>query len=200
MLSVGTGVACLAVDEIDATHRTFDGAGYLVGDEGGGFWLGRHGIRAALAAHEGRSTPTSLTSRVASELGPLDSAAVRLHGNSRAVDAIAQTAVVVLAEAEAGDPVAAAIVSDAAVRLVTTVSAALSFLSQRPDAAVALDGRLLLNDSRLRDRFLLEMENAHPSVSVFETPGSSLDGAIWLSQRATPGVYNDLVTIYRTEP
>lgn len=198
-LSVGTGVACLAIDETDGTHRTFDGAGYLVGDEGGGFWLGQHGIRAALAAHEGRSASTSLTSRVAGELGPLDSAAVRIHGNSRAVDFIAQTAVVVLAEAEAGDPVASAIVSDAASRLVTTVSAALLFLSHRSDVTVAVDGRLLLNDSRLRDQFLLQMERAYPSVSVFETPGSSLDGAIWLSQCSTPGVYDDLITTYRTD-
>ena len=197
MLSVGTGVACLAVDGGTGAHRTFDGAGYLVGDEGGGFWIGRLGIRAALAGHEGRGASTSLTAAVEAELGPLDTAAVRLHANPRAVDSIAHMAVVVLDEAEMGDAVADAIVSDAATRLVTTVSAALSFLPRSSDVAVAIDGRLLLNDNRLRSLFRSEMESAHPSVSVFQAPGSSLDGAIWLAQHRPSDDYRDLMTTYR---
>ena len=59
-LSVGTGVACLALDGSGRSRR-FDGAGYLLGDEGGAFWLGRNGIRRALAADEGRGPATALT-------------------------------------------------------------------------------------------------------------------------------------------
>ena len=199
VLSVGTGVACLAVDGSSGDHRTFDGAGYLVGDEGGGFWLGRSGIRAALAADEHRAPPTSLTAAVAAELGPLDTAAVRLHANPRAVDSIAQMAVVVLAEAEAGDEVADAIVSDAATRLVTTVSAAVSFLSPSPAVSVAIDGRLLLNDNQLAARFFSKLEASHPSVSVSRARGSSLDGACTLAEGADPGSYRELVTTLRRD-
>lgn len=197
VLSVGTGVACLAVDGSSGAHRTFDGAGYLVGDEGGGFWLGRSGIRAALAADEHRAPPTSLAAAVSAELGPLDTAAVHLHANPRAVDSIAQMAVIVLAEAEAGDEVANAIVSDAATRLVTTVAAAVSFLSSTPAVFVAIDGRLLLNDNQLAARFLSGMEASHPSVSLFRARGSSLDGACTMAESTDPGSYRELVTTHR---
>jgi len=199
VLSVGTGVACLAVDSETGAHRTFDGAGYLVGDEGGGFWLGRLGIRAALAAYEGRAPRTSLTSRVVDELGPPATAAARLHANPRAVDSIAQMATIVLAEAEAGDAIANAIVSDGAARLVTTVSAALLFLPSGADVRVAIDGRLLLNVNQLQTAFLAEMKSIHPSVPVFQAHSSSLDGACMLAEHETPGPYGDLITRYRME-
>ena len=199
VLSVGTGVACLALDGATGANRTFDGAGYLVGDEGGGFWLGRLGIRAALAAYEGRAPRTSLTSCVADELGPLDAAAARLHANPRAVNSIAQMATIVLAQAEAGDAIANTIVSDSATRLVKTVSAALSFLPVFSHARVAVDGRLLVNENQLQTSFLAEMKSAHPSVDVFHAYRSSLDGAYMLAHRETPGAYSDLITTYRME-
>ncbi|MCL1602010.1 MAG: ATPase [Actinomycetia bacterium] len=199
VLSVGTGVACLALDGATGANRTFDGAGYLVGDEGGGFWLGRLGIRAALAAYEGRAPHTTLTSSVADELGPLDAAAARLHANPRAVDSIAQMATIVLAEAEEGDAIANTIVSDSATLLVTTVSAALFFLPSGEDTRVAIDGRLLLNENQLQTAFLAEMKSTHPSVDVFQAHRSSLDGACMLAQHETPGAYSDLITTYRME-
>lgn len=199
-LSVGTGVACLAVDADSGTHRTFDGAGYLVGDEGGGFWIGRLGIRAALAGYEGRAVSTSLTPAVETELGPLETAAVHLHANPRAVDTIAHMALVVLAQADAGDAVAKSIISDAATRLVSTVTAALSFLPRDGDASVAVDGRLLLDENLLRTMFLSEMYSAHQAVKVVESPGSSLDGAIWLAEHEVPRGYLELITMHRTEP
>lgn len=200
VLSVGTGVACLAIDSDSGAHRAFDGAGYLVGDEGGGFWLGRHGIRAALASDEGRAPYTSLLTAVAAELGQLDTVAVRLHGNPRAVDTIAQMAMVVLAEAAAGDAAADAIVSEAAARLVTTVSAAVSFLSSTSAVSVAIDGRLLLNDNLLAARFRSGLETRHPSVFLFQATGSSLDGACMLAESADPGSYRELLTTYRMDP
>lgn len=198
LLSVGTGIACLAMDHTNGNHRTFDGSGYLVGDEGGGFWLGRHGIRAALAADEGRGPDTSLASALAAELGPLDTASARLHASPRAVDTIAQIAVVVLAEAEAGDMVADAIVSDAANRLVTTITAAVSFLSPTQPVTVAIDGRLILEDNRLAGRFLAEMGVRHPTTPLLRAQGSSLDGACRIADGADPDTYRPLITTYGT--
>lgn len=217
VLSVGTGVACLAVDADRGTHRGFDGAGYLVGDEGGGFWLGRHGIRAALAADEGRGPATSVTEAVAALFEGLDDLAIRLHSNPRAVDTIARIAPVVLAEAAAGDEVAASIVSDAAARLVKTASAAIRFLAPAPDVSVALSGRLLLGGEatplavaalrlspgeagegglQLAEAVTAGIAAAHPEVAVFTAKGSSLDGACTLAEAATPGPYQQLLTMW----
>lgn len=41
-----------------------DGYGWLVGDEGSAVWLGREAVRAALAAYDGRGSPTLLTESV----------------------------------------------------------------------------------------------------------------------------------------
>ncbi|WP_202233051.1 N-acetylglucosamine kinase [Actinacidiphila reveromycinica] len=41
-----------------------DGHGWLLGDEGSGFWLGNHGTRAALEALDGRGPWTALVPRV----------------------------------------------------------------------------------------------------------------------------------------
>ncbi|MEX1126570.1 MAG: BadF/BadG/BcrA/BcrD ATPase family protein [Acidimicrobiia bacterium] len=218
VLSVGTGVACLALDADTGAHRNFDGVGYLVGDEGGGFWLGRHGIRAALAAQEGRGPHTTLAETVAAQLGPLDGVPIGLHSNPRAVDTIAQIAVVVLAEAATGDPVADAIVSDAATRLVTTVSAGVRFLSAEPQVRVALGGRLLMspreaggptpategNASRgatlLSERVATGIRAAHPTATISMATGSSLDGACILAEWVAPGPYRPLLTMYRPQP
>ena len=200
ILSAGTGVACLAIAAGTGAHASFDGAGYLVGDEGGGFWLGRHGIRAALSAYEGRGPRTSLTEVLAARFGALPGVAARLHSNPRAVDTIARMAVVVLAEAASGDQVAAAIVSDATDRLVTTASAGVRFLSPAPEMRVALGGRLLLENHQLADAVSSGIRANHPEVPVVMASGSSLDGACQLAESAHPGPYRALLTMYGPEP
>ncbi|WP_164520389.1 N-acetylglucosamine kinase [Specibacter cremeus] len=46
-----------------------DGAGWLLGDDGAGFWLGREVVRAVAAALDGRGPATSLTGATLAELG-----------------------------------------------------------------------------------------------------------------------------------
>lgn len=46
-----------------------DGTGWLIGDEGSGFWLGREVVRAVAAALDGRGQATALTDLLLSELG-----------------------------------------------------------------------------------------------------------------------------------
>ena len=199
VLSVGTGVACLAIDAGSGAHRSFDGAGYLVGDEGGGFWLGRHGIRAVIAADEGRGPRTSLTRAIASNLGPVEGIGVRIHNNPRAVDTISQVAPVVLAEAAGGDRVAGYIVENAASHLVDTASAAIRFLSPNTDIVVALSGGLVSDAPRLADLVIEGLHGNHPQVEVGMAGGTSLDGASALAGAGSPGPYQDLLTMYRTE-
>ena len=106
ILVVGTGVACVAADPATGTMATIDGAGFLIGDEGGGFWLGRHAMRAALAAADGRGPATALGDLVAARFGPLDGLAARVHAGPDPVDRIAHAALDVFAAASAGDAVA----------------------------------------------------------------------------------------------
>jgi N-acetylglucosamine kinase-like BadF-type ATPase len=67
-LVAGTGAAAVRVrdGEIDATS---DGTGWLLGDEGSGFWIGHHVVRAVVADLDDRGPSTRLTPAVLAELG-----------------------------------------------------------------------------------------------------------------------------------
>jgi N-acetylglucosamine kinase-like BadF-type ATPase len=108
----GTGVACLALS-VDGTPWIVGGHGFLLGDEGGGYWIGSRALGAVLRASEGRDEETGLSEAAVAMFGPLDGLAARLHDAPRSVDAIARFAPAVMAEARAGDEVARRILDEA---------------------------------------------------------------------------------------
>lgn len=55
----GTGSIAMGVDASGRTVRA-GGWGWLLGDEGSAYWIGRQAVRAALLAEEGRGAATSL--------------------------------------------------------------------------------------------------------------------------------------------
>ncbi len=197
VLAVGTGAVALAFDPDRGRVRTFDGAGALLGDEGGAFWIGRHAIRAALAADEGRGPATALGAAVVDALGPLDGLAARLHEQPRAVDSIAWIAPIALDVAEGGDAVATRLLDDAADRLATTAAAAVRFLGV---AVVGITGRVVENGGPLRSRLDARLRSLVPGVSVLESAGSSLDGACRLASSDHADPYRPLFTIVRCTP
>ena len=197
-LTVGTGVACLVVPE-QGEPRVVGGHGYLLGDEGGAFWIGREGLRAALRASEGRADSTSLGDLAARRFGELDSLPVRLHDDARQVDAIARFAPDVLAAAGT-DEVAAGIVGDAAAELHGVIEAAVR-IAEAPGSdgpvPVGLGGRLLLDRTSLR-LALNERLAADRTIEARRTADATpLDGAMLLGRQATPGAYAPLVHAWR---
>ena len=193
-LVAGTGVACLAVPEL-GLPRIVGGHGYLIGDEGGGFWIGREGLRAALRAREGRGPGTTLTSVAEARFGDLDGLPVRLHDDDRAVNAIAQFASDVLAAA-ARDGRAAAIVDAAAAELHGVVVAAARLSSDKGSVAVALGGGLLVDQTPLRAALDGRLAG-EPSLQPRTADASPLDGAMLLGRQADPGRYAPLVHVWR---
>ncbi|MGW7545206.1 BadF/BadG/BcrA/BcrD ATPase family protein, partial [Streptomyces sp. NPDC054770] len=67
-LVAGTGAVAARI-EGRALVATSGGDGWLLGDDGGGFWIGREAARAALRAADGRGGPTALTAAVGQALG-----------------------------------------------------------------------------------------------------------------------------------
>ncbi|MEV5831311.1 BadF/BadG/BcrA/BcrD ATPase family protein [Spirillospora sp. NPDC052242] len=80
----GTGAGAAVISDGTIVQRA-DGYGFLVGDEGSAVWLGKEAVRAALAAYDGRGSPTLLTDSVPRALlGPsvvaeIDAARRRQH-------------------------------------------------------------------------------------------------------------------------
>ncbi|MFI8002941.1 N-acetylglucosamine kinase [Streptomyces sp. NPDC086010] len=65
----GTGMIALGTDL--STWRRADGWGHLLGDSGGGAWIGREGLAAAMRAHDGRRGGSpALLERLETVFGP----------------------------------------------------------------------------------------------------------------------------------
>jgi glucosamine kinase len=193
----GTGVACLALP-VEGEPSAVGGHGFLLGDEGGAFWIGREGLRAALRATEGRGAPTTLTEAAGRRFGPLDGLAVRVHDEPRPVNAIAQFAADVLAAAD-DDPVAAAIVAQGANELHGVIlAAARGTASGSSRVPLGLGGRLLTEPTPLR-RALDGRLAGDRSIAVRTADASPLDGAMLLGRQATPGRYASLVHVWRRD-
>lgn len=191
-LVVGTGVACLAVP-VSGRPRAIDGHGYLVGDEGGAFWIGRRALRSALRSHDRRETGP-LTELVQARFGPLDGLHARLPESESPINAIAQFAKDIL-DASSSNPVAAQIADEAAARLHSTVHDALSVI---PDGVVplALGGRLLEKGSALRER-LDALLAGEPRLAPRSADGTPLDGALRLGAFDSPGRYRELIHVWK---
>jgi N-acetylglucosamine kinase-like BadF-type ATPase len=107
VVASGTGVVTLAVGRTEVAR--VDGWGYLIGDAGSGFWIGRSALEAVMRAHDGRGAPTALTAVVRSEFADLEHAYIELQGDPERVGRVAAYSRAVSAAADAGDAVAAGI-------------------------------------------------------------------------------------------
>nr|WSY50802.1 ATPase [Streptomyces sp. NBC_00886] len=67
-LVAGTGAVALRITDRRST-ATVDGDGWLLGDDGSGFWIGRSAVRAALRMADGRGAATALAVSVGRALG-----------------------------------------------------------------------------------------------------------------------------------
>ncbi len=109
-LAIGTGVACTAVGT-DQGFYSVSGYGFLLGDDGGAFWLGREAIRVVLdGRYHNPQTPLALL--VGTEFGDLGSLPALIHSRDRAVNDVAHLAPQILALAHT-DPQAQSVVEAA---------------------------------------------------------------------------------------
>ncbi|MEI7744384.1 MAG: BadF/BadG/BcrA/BcrD ATPase family protein [Chloroflexota bacterium] len=180
----GTGVACLAL-AASGNARIIGGHGYLLGDEGGAFWLGRTALNAVLRVAEERGPATTLTQAAERAFGPLADLHVRIHDAVRPVHLVASFAPAVLAAAEAGDAVADGIVREGAMELVMVATSGASWIARSqavPEpVAVALGGRLL-RDGLLRQRVGDLLAQSAGRITAQGAAGTPLDGALALGE------------------
>ena len=109
------------------------GWGYLLGDEGSGFWIGRRALSAIVRAADGRGPSTQLTDLVMNRLKlvrPSDLIRETYYRDLRRT-AIAGLAPLVQQARDAGDAVASEILNQAAIELTAAASSVISKLGMR---------------------------------------------------------------------
>ncbi|RKN50573.1 N-acetylglucosamine kinase [Micromonospora endolithica] len=190
VLIAGTGAIAAAVRG-RRLDRVADGHGWLLGDAGSGFWLGREAVRRLLADLDRARTPGPLASTVLTAL--LGSAAIAPRPRDT-VDALVQVvtrrppvdlarlAPLVVDAARTGEPVATALIAEAAAHLAESVTRI------RPPGAgqpVVLGGGLLTGDTPLAAAVRAEIATRWPDATV-RPAGDGAAGAAWLAALDLP--------------
>lgn len=201
----GTGTGAAEIDRGEIVSRR--GAwGWLLGDEGGGFWLGREAVRQALAEAERGGPLGALSRRVLQALSEtLTVTETRGEGGSgmpapgsagagSAVDGSAATPLQVLLRLPyLRDPVRLADLAPLVTELVDTDPAAAAItaraaeqlsrllldLTPMPGRPVVTAGSVLQADGPIRTAFTQQVQQATGSPVLGATSG--LVGALWLA-------------------
>ncbi|MFD4256856.1 N-acetylglucosamine kinase [Streptomyces sp. NPDC058534] len=182
VVAAGTGLIATGTDLTG--WRRADGWGHLLGDCGGGAWIGRAGLEAALRAHDGREGgSTSLLARAQERFGPATGLPGQLYPRTDRPAVLASFAPDVAACA-AGDPVAAGILR-AAARDMADSAAAVCPRDGEPRLAVT--GGLLKLGEPLVVPLEEELVKRLPRARRTAAEGDPLDGSVRIATDLATG-------------
>ncbi|USQ86764.1 ATPase [Streptomyces phaeoluteigriseus] len=184
VVAAGTGLIALGTD-LTAWHRA-DGWGHLLGDCGGGAWIGRAGLEAALRAHDGRSGGSAALLACAEEqFGPIAGLPGLLYPRTDRPAVLASFAPRVAASA-AADPVAADILRTAARHIADSAAAVCPRdVGHRP--RVAVTGGLVELGEPLLVPLAEELARRLPYARRVAAAGDPLAGAVRIATDLATG-------------
>jgi N-acetylglucosamine kinase-like BadF-type ATPase len=182
----GTGAIASSVraGELAAVR---DGLGWLLGDDGSGYWIGRRVVRAVIGALDGRLPATSMAAPLLARLGIAPGDDVTEYGQSRALrDAIdvlyalrpvelAAFAPLAFEAAAAGDDVAVAIVAAAGEALARTLR---GVLEPEVDGPLVLGGSVLSRQPTIAGRVVEEFRLAGFRADVVTVDDGTVGAAV----------------------
>ncbi|WP_329014886.1 N-acetylglucosamine kinase [Streptomyces sp. NBC_00690] len=189
VVAAGTGLVALGTDLVD--WRRADGWGHLLGDCGGGAWIGRAGLEAALRSHDGRPGGSrGLLAAAEASFGPAQSIPEAVYPRSDRPAVLASFAPRVGRCATEGDEVAVGILALAARHIAEAAAAALPSdraVGDGPGYEVALTGGLLKLGAPLLGPLREELSTQLPEVRVVSAQGDPLAGAVLLAAALATG-------------
>jgi N-acetylglucosamine kinase-like BadF-type ATPase len=166
------------------------GWGYLLGDEGGGFWLGRSALSAVVRQSDGRGPSTLLTAMVLEHmrLGNPTELIHEIYYRDVQRQAIAGLAGLVQRAADAGDAVAAQILKRAATELAAAAASVIARLGMRGEAfPTLLAGGIFHGVPRLKGDVGAHLSEAAPRSVVRLLEVEPAVGAVRLAIAAAHG-------------
>ena len=148
----GTGSTCVGRSPRGSFARA-DGWGYILGDNGSGYWIGHAAMQAVMRAYDGRIPATSLSAAVLDTWQLKDAEALldKVYFQHTGPAEIAALTRVVNQCAEEGDAEALSILRGAGAEIALTISAVVHKLALEGPVPCALAGGVLIHS-----RFMLE--------------------------------------------
>ncbi|MFF3937212.1 N-acetylglucosamine kinase [Streptomyces phaeofaciens] len=184
VVAAGTGLIAIGTD-LTAWRRA-DGWGHLLGDCGGGAWIGRAGLEAALRAYDGRPGGSApLLAAAEEEFGPMPGLPGRLYPRPDRPAVLASFAPRVAGCAAADDPVAVGVLR-AAARHMAESAAAVCPVDGEP--VVALTGGLAGLGDPLLVPLAEECARRLPRARRVPAEGDPLHGAVRVAVGLAAGV------------
>ena len=182
ILIAGTGSIVFGKDSLGTIHRV-GGWGRLLGDEGGGYFLGHLGMIAVVHQLDGRGDPTLLTKLVAKKYGLSDQTSIIREVYNNAFD-VASIAPLVLEAASQNDVICRMIIEQAAIELTKHIRVMTRKLETTENTDVhskvelSLIGGLMSETSILREIFVKYIEVNYPHVQIIPPMSSPAYGAV----------------------
>ena len=174
VLISGTGAVAAHIEN-GAQAQVADGLGWLLGDLGSGFWLGREAATLTARALYARRA-TLLTSRVAEAIGQTDPDAFVIAVQAGPPHELSRLAPLVAQAALAGDPDALALADAAAAHLAESASQVYQ------GGPIVLSGSVLRQFALVRESVSRRLSAAFPSATI-ELAGPGEAGAARLALR-----------------
>lgn len=169
VLIAGTGSIAYGVDTLGNRHRV-GGWGYLLGDEGSGFDLGRQALTAVLRHYDGRGEITRLTPMVLEhyQLDDPSKLITHVYSGANPRKAIAEAGQLAITAAEQGDTVACRLLDEACDKLFELVTACQQKTGET--GAIVLAGGLLGGGSWLARKLAQKLTSRQSHVMIPKAP------------------------------
>lgn len=179
VVAAGTGAIALGTDHDDRWAQA-DGWGYILGDHGGGAWIGARGLQLALLARDDRPGGSgALLDRAMARYGADDTLVGAVYNSPSPARELAQFAPEVAAAARDGDEQAAEIWRAAGQHL---AEAAVSVCRTIPPV-ISWGGRLFDAGPLLLQPFAETVHVLRPDAEIVAPAGAAVDGALALAER-----------------
>lgn len=196
VVAAGTGVIALA-GNTDGGFARGDGWGYILGDDGGGYYVGRRGLASALRASEGRGGSGALLERATQTFGPPEEIKRRVYGAANPVKEVAAFAPEVAAAAREGDNEAKKIWADAASEAALTAVSTLDrvIVPEHP-ASFSWTGSVFKARDLMLEPFKRHVVENRASTVPVEPKGDALLGAELLASAKEITMFAPLIHVF----
>jgi glucosamine kinase len=180
----GTGSIAYGRNLAGQTARA-GGWGFQVSDEGSGQWIGRTAVTAVLRAQdEDEAAPTTLAMGILKTWGlrTLDEL-IRTANGTPAPD-FSQLFLPVLSAADAGDPVARTVLTEAGTELARLVKIVIGrIFAEDASVPVAMCGSVFRTSTLVRQVFYNSLRSEYPNATVSTIVVEPVDGALALARK-----------------